>query len=171
MSKTTSHQAIEAEVTVLNEDEEENSEVIEMASKTWSESEKKPSAGSRRQSLLERMRSSKSKSKESTSEEDTEEEKDELKSLEDEGQRKRKKAGEVMKRPSFQKQTSRYEDRLRNEDLAVQAAYEKRKESRKLSQKKASKQVKQFIQPTQEEAYDFFTKVDWGPETVSFFFM
>ena len=62
----------------------------------------------------------------------------------------------------------RYEDRLRNEDLAVQAAYEKRKESKKLSQIK-TKQIKPMpnLQPTQEEAYDFFTKVDWGPEIVS----
>ena len=54
---------------------------------------------------------------------------------------------------------------MRNEDLAVQAAFEKRKESKKLSQAKA-KQIKpkQNLQPTQEEAYDFFTKVDWGPE-------
>ena len=59
----------------------------------------------------------------------------------------------------------RYEDRLRNEDLAVQAAFEKRKESKKLSQASA-KQIKPKpnLQPTQEESYDFFTKVDWGPE-------
>ena len=64
--------------------------------------------------------------------------------------------------------STRYEDRLRNEDLAVQAAYEKRKESKKLSQTQA-KQIKpkQNLQPSQEEAYDFFTKVDWGAETVS----
>ena len=61
----------------------------------------------------------------------------------------------------------RYEDRLRNEDLAVQAAFEKRKESKKLSQKER-KHVRhvQAAQPTQEEAYDFFTRVDWGPEPV-----
>ena len=59
----------------------------------------------------------------------------------------------------------RYEDRLRNEDLAVQAAFEKRKESKKLSQASA-KQIKPKpnLPPTQEESYDFFTKVDWGPE-------
>ena len=50
----------------------------------------------------------------------------------------------------------------------MQAAYEKRKESKKLSQTQA-KQIKpkQNLQPSQEEAYDFFTKVDWGTETVS----
>ena len=60
---------------------------------------------------------------------------------------------------------------MRNEDLAVQAAYEKRKESKKLSQTKI-KQIKPMpnLQPTQEEAYDFFTKVDWGPEIVSTIF-
>ena len=52
--------------------------------------------------------------------------------------------------------------------MAVQAAYEKRKESKKLSQTLATQiKPKQSQQPTQEEAYDFFTKVDWGPETVS----
>ena len=59
----------------------------------------------------------------------------------------------------------RYEDRLRNEDLAVQAAFEKRKESKKLSQASAIQiKPKPNLQPTQEESYDFFTKVDWGPE-------
>ena len=49
--------------------------------------------------------------------------------------------------------------------MAVQAAFEKRKESKKLSQASA-KQIKPKpnLQPTQEESYDFFTKVDWGPE-------
>ena len=47
----------------------------------------------------------------------------------------------------------------------MQAAFEKRKESKKLSQASA-KQIKPKpnLQPTQEESYDFFTKVDWGPE-------
>ena len=49
--------------------------------------------------------------------------------------------------------------------MAVQAAFEKRKESKKLSQASA-KQIKPKpnLPPTQEESYDFFTKVDWGPE-------
>ena len=163
-------QAIETEVTIKNQDEipESEDEVGEMPKAIENVSDK----GSRRQSILERMRSSKSKSKESSSDDDDEEEEDDFKPLDDEVQRKRKKAAEVIKRPSFQKQTSRYEDRLRNEDLAVQAAYERRKESKKLSQKKyKSTKPRGFInlQPTQEESYDFFTKVDWGPETVSNF--
>ena len=152
-------EAIEAEVTIRNDDgseaEDDVNEMEPVQAKTWTESEK----ASRRQSLLERMRSSKSKSNDSTSEEDENEDEDDIKPLEDDLQRKRKKAAEVMKRPSFQKQTSRYckknlvapsisfltqltffkiryEDRLRHEDLAVQAAFEKRKESKKLSQKK-----------------------------------
>jgi hypothetical protein len=70
-------------------------------------------------------------------------------------------------RPSLQKQTSRYEDRLRNEDLAVQAAYEKRKVSKKVQHK--SKPVKTNLtkfQPSQEEAFDFFTKEQWAPHVV-----
>ena len=65
----------------------------------------------------------------------------------------------------------RYEDRLRNEDLAVQAAFQKRKESKKLSQKKKRETIPTIKQTssllTQEEAYDFFTKVDWEAEIVS----
>ena len=77
-------------------------------SKTWHESEKTEKVN-RRQSLLERMRSSKSKSNESTSEEEEEpDEEDDIKPLPEDAKRKRKKAAEVMKRPSFQKQTSRY---------------------------------------------------------------
>ncbi len=101
-------EAIEAEVTIRNDDgseaEDDVNEMEPVQAKTWTESEK----ASRRQSLLERMRSSKSKSNDSTSEEDENEDEDDIKPLEDDLQRKRKKAAEVMKRPSFQKQTSRY---------------------------------------------------------------
>ena len=141
-----SHEAaIDVDVVIKNED------IMEAAStsKTWSETETK-AAGSKRQSFLERMRSSKSKSKESSSEaeEDLDEESDpeDIKPAADQEEsitnRKRKKGAEMMqlkKPPSFQKQTSRYEDRLRNEDLAVQAAFEKRKESKKLSQQEDKK--------------------------------
>merc|ERR1712020_470480 len=77
---------------------------------------------------------------------------------------------QLKKPPSFQKQTSRYEDRLRNEDLAVQAAFEKRKESKKLSQQEdkkiKSKTAQLIIKPSQEEAFDFFTKTNWNLEKV-----
>jgi len=57
---------------------------------------------------------------------------------------------------------------LRNEDLAIQAAYEKRKESKKTSlptdRQRRQQKKSQNLQPSLEEAYDFFTKVDWGPE-------
>ncbi len=56
----------------------------------------------------------------------------------------------------------RYEERIKSEEIAVQAAYQKRKDSRKYHSK--SKSVKAF-EPTQEEAYDFFTKEDWLPDT------
>lgn len=119
------------------------------------------------------MKSSKSKSENTSSSEDEEdeeggdsdddddEEEDEIKPLEE---RKRKQGTESVSRPSFHKQTSRYEDRLRNEDLAVQAAFEKRKESKKLSQQQQDKvQGISRLKPTLEEAYDFFTRVDWAP--------
>ena len=106
-------EAIEANVTIENPNDEEGDDVMEMknmaaTSKTWNESEKTEKVN-RRQSLLERMRSSKSKSNESTSEEEEEpDEEDDIKPLPEDAKRKRKKAAEVMKRPSFQKQTSRY---------------------------------------------------------------
>ena len=102
-----------ANVTIENPNDEEGDDVMEMknmaaTSKTWNESEKTEKVN-RRQSLLERMRSSKSKSNESTSEEEEEpDEEDDIKPLPEDAKRKRKKAAEVMKRPSFQKQTSRY---------------------------------------------------------------
>ena len=85
------------------------------------------------------------------------EDQDEIRPL---GEDKKRKFGKSIppKRPSFQKQTSRYEDRLRNEDLAVQAAYEKRKESKKLSTAKRDLATNIDFQPTQEESYDFFTR-------------
>ena len=111
--KMSKPEAIEANVTIENPEEEEGDDVMEMknmptTSKTWNESEKSEKVN-RRQSLLERMRSSKSKSNESTSEEEPEEpdEEDDIKPLPEDAKRKRKKAAEVMKRPSFQKQTSR----------------------------------------------------------------
>ena len=122
-----------------------------------------------RPSILERMRSSKSKSENTSSSSEGEEdqggdsdddEEDEIKPLEE---RKRKQGTESVTRPSYQKQTSRYEDRLRNEDLAVQAAFEKRKESKKLSQQQQDKVISKLKPPTLEEAYDFFTRVDWAP--------
>ena len=97
--------------------------------------------------------------------EDLEEDRDEITSLGGgETDNNKRKFGKSLppKRPSFQKQTSRYEDRLRNEDLAVQAAYEKRKESKKLSEVTKASKTKDF-QPTLEDAYDFFTKENWGP--------
>ncbi len=61
--------------------------------------------------------------------------------------------------------SNRYEERIKHEEDAVQAAYQKRKDSRK---QRRSQIIKSF-QPTQEESYDFFTKEDWLPnnETVS----
>ena len=187
---------LKANVNIKNQSdvEEESLEMQDISKpKVWSESEKP-----QRPSLLQRIRSSRSKYKDEPSsgeesepepeeessigeederDEDLEEDRDEITSLGGGGgeiDNKKRKFGKSLppKRPSFQKQTSRYEDRLRNEDLAVQAAYEKRKESKKLSQTQA-KQIKpkQNLQPTQEEAYDFFTKVEWGPETVSRFFL
>ena len=108
-------EVIEADVTIQQHPNDEgDDEVLEMKDlaptvKIWNESEKSDKIN-RRQSLLERMRSSKSKSNESSSEEEEKsvaDEEDDIKPLPDELKRKRKKAAEIMKRPSFQKQTSR----------------------------------------------------------------
>ena len=162
---------IEAAVTIDN-NEDEDDEVLELQEIPKRDREREPKMRSNRPSILERMRSSKSKSESSEEEEEEEEEdedeidvseEDEIKPLEE---RKRKQGTEAAThRPSFHKQTSRYEDRLRNEDLAVQAAFEKRKESKKLSQQQ--QHIKPTLsKPTPEEAYNFFTQVDWGPEEV-----
>ena len=108
-------EVIEADVTIQQHPNDEgDDEVLEMKDlaptvKIWNESEKSDKIN-RRQSLLERMRSSKSKSNESSSEEEEKsvaDEEDDIKPLPEELKRKRKKAAEIMKRPSFQKQTSR----------------------------------------------------------------
>ena len=108
-------EVIEADVTVEEHPNDEgDDQVLEMKEmapsvKIWNESEKSDKIN-RRQSLLERMRSSKSKSNDSTSEEEEKsvaDEEDDIKPLPEELKRKRKKAAEIMKRPSFQKQTSR----------------------------------------------------------------
>ena len=108
-------EVIEADVTIQQHPNDEgDDEVLEMKDlaptvKIWNESEKSDKVN-RRQSLLERMRSSKSKSNESSSEEEEKslaDEEDDIKPLPEELKRKRKKAAEIMKRPSFQKQTSR----------------------------------------------------------------
>ena len=177
---------LKANVNIKNQSdiEEESLEMQDISKpRVWSESEKP-----QRPSLLQRIRSSRSKSKDEPSsgeesepepeeessigeederDEDLEEDRDEITSLGGGGgeiDNKKRKFGKSLppKRPSFQKQTSRYEDRLRNEDLAVQAAYEKRKESKKLSEITKTSKTKD-IQPTLEEAYDFFTKENWGP--------
>ena len=57
-------------------------------------------------------------------------------------------------RPPLKKQSSRYEDRLREEDQSAQIAYDKRQESRK-----AVKHVcRPDFQPTTEESFDFFAR-------------
>ena len=165
---------IEAAVTIDN-NEDEDDEILELREIPKRDREIEPRMRSTRPSILERMRSSKSKSETSEEEEEEEEEEedaelseeDEIKPLEE---RKRKQGTEAVSshRPSFHKQTSRYEDRLRNEDLAVQAAFEKRKESKKLSQQQ--QHIKPTSsKPTPEEAYNFFTQVEWGPEEVIIF--
>lgn len=167
---------IEASVTIDQHQDEDEDEILEL--QDIPKRDREPGMRSSRPSLLERMRSSKSKSdtSEEEDEEDDEEEEleeevdvsdeDDIKPLEE---RKRKQGTKAVSthRPSFHKQTSRYEDRLRNEDLAVQAAFEKRKESKKMSQQQ--QHIKPALsKPTLEEAYDFFTRVDWGPEEVHF---
>ena len=147
--------------------EEKEDDVLPLQSEGETKKEP-PIRSTNRPSILERMRSSKSKSENTSSSEEEvgddsedDDEEDEIKPLEE---RKRKQGTEQGGRPTFHKQTSRYEDRLRNEDLAVQAAFERRKESKKLSQQQ--KQVKlEKLKPTLEEAYDFFTRVDWAPES------
>ena len=133
-------EAIEAVVSIKNQsddetnddggDKDESLELQDLSSKpkVWTESEKP-----KRPSLLERMRSSRSKSKDVESSEDIDEDdeedideenddddvdqekdedEDEIRPL---GEDKKRKYGKssLPKRPSFQKQTSRYEDRLR----------------------------------------------------------
>ena len=130
--------AIEAIVSIKNQsdddgdgrNQDENLELQDMSNskpKVWTESEKP-----KRPSLLERMRSSRSKSRDESSEdiedndeeedEDSEDEKEEDDVKEEDadeirplGEDKKRKIGKssLPKRPSFQKQTSRYEDRLR----------------------------------------------------------
>ena len=137
-------EAIEAIVSIKNQSDEDNDdnggggdkdeslELQDMSSKpkVWTESEKP-----KRPSLLERMRSSRSKSKDVESSEDIDEDDEEDEDVEEEnnyddvnqekdenedeirplGEDKKRKYGKssLPKRPSFQKQTSRYEDRLR----------------------------------------------------------
>ena len=137
-------EAIEAIVSIKNQsdddenddnaggDKDESLELQDLSSKpkVWTESEKP-----KRPSLLERMRSSRSKSKDVESSEDIDEDDDEDEDFEEEndddvvnqekdenedeirplGEDKKRKYGKssLPKRPSFQKQTSRYEDRLR----------------------------------------------------------
>ena len=80
----------------------------------------------------------------------------------------------VMKRPALQKQGSRYDIRLREEDSSAQTAFEKRQESRKEKAKSHwselrdsvhSGSVHSLVAPTKEESYDFFTKV-WESTSV-----
>ena len=72
------------------------------------------------------------------------------------------------KRPALQKQGSRYDIRLKEEDQSAQVAFDKRQESRKdkakkhwgdLSDSVHSGSVQALGVPTKEEAFDFFTKV------------
>jgi len=100
-------EAIEAEVTIENKDDEDNVDIPELGKAvSWSESEKP--RGVRRPSVLERARSKSSKEDESSSAEDEEEEpsdEDEIKPLED--QKKSISSIGSNSRPSFTKQTSR----------------------------------------------------------------
>ena len=125
MSENLNPEMIEASVTIENppsDTENSQNEAGGSVTRTWEETEK-PKVN-KRQSLLQRMRSSRSKEKEENSSSDEEEEpsfdenepemndnapemEDDIKPLEDSKKRKRKKAAEVVKKPSFQKQTSR----------------------------------------------------------------
>ena len=71
-------------------------------------------------------------------------------------------------RQALQKQGSRYDIRLREEDQSAQIAYEKRQESRKEKTRKHWSDLRDSVHsgsfhsagmPTKEESYDFFTKV------------
>ena len=74
----------------------------------------------------------------------------------------------VTKRPALQKQGSRYDIRLREEDQSAQIAFEKRQESRREKSKKHWGTLRDSVHsgsfqslglPSKEESYDFFTKV------------
>lgn len=74
----------------------------------------------------------------------------------------------ASKRPALQKQGSRYDIRLREEDHSAQIAFEKRQESRREKSKKHWGTLRDSVHsgsfqslglPSKEESYDFFTKV------------
>ena len=74
----------------------------------------------------------------------------------------------ASKRPTLQKQGSRYDIRLREEDHSAQIAFEKRQESRRDKSKKHWSDLRDSVHsgsfhslsgPSKEECYDFFTKV------------